>query len=187
MNAPTARIHLRGRDTDRVAITRGRRRPATLGSTWAPSRRCTQAEGGPFPPPGPIQTLAFDVVGICEPRIPNIRQSMISTAAELVGAFWWVASNGRTFMEQGRTDAFWAELSACDHFVQIYEGDDVFMDTLVGYVAGGLCAGQGVIIIATPAHRQELDERLRARGLDVTGAKARDQFISVDAQETLAT
>jgi hypothetical protein len=112
---------------------------------------------------------------------------MTSTAAELVRAFWLVASNGRTFMERGRTQAFWAELSACDHFVQIYESDDVFMDTLAGYVAGGLRAGQGVIIIATPDHRQELDERLSTTGLDVTGAKARDQFISVDAQETLAT
>jgi hypothetical protein len=89
-------------------------------------------------------------------------------------------------MEQERTVAFWAELSACDHFVQIYESDDVFMDTLAGYVAGGLRAGQGVIVIATPAHRQELDARLKATGLDVMGAKECDQFISADAQETLA-
>ena len=89
-------------------------------------------------------------------------------------------------MEQERTVAFWAEISACEHLVQIYESDDVFMDTLAGYVAGGLRAGQGVIVIATPDHRQELDERLRAMGLDLVGAKECDQFIVVDAQETLA-
>ena len=88
-------------------------------------------------------------------------------------------------MEQGRPVDFWAEISACDHFVQIYEHDDVFMDTLVGYIAGGLRAGQGVIVIATPEHRQALDERLVAMGLDLTDARERDQFISVDAQETL--
>ena len=89
-------------------------------------------------------------------------------------------------MQQVQTAAFWAEISACDHFVQLYESDDVFMDTLTGYVAGGLRAGEGVIVIATPDHRQELDERLRAMGLDLTGAKEHDQFIVMDAQEMLA-
>jgi hypothetical protein len=89
-------------------------------------------------------------------------------------------------MQELQTAAFWAEISACDHFVQLYESDDVFMDTLIGYVAGGLRAGQGVIVIATPDHRQELDERLRLMGLDPTSAKERDQFIAMDAQEMLA-
>jgi len=89
-------------------------------------------------------------------------------------------------MEQERTAAFWAEMSACDHFVQIYERDEAFMDTLAGFVAGGLRGGQGVIVIATPDHRQELDDRLRAMGVDLSGAKECDAFISVDAQETLA-
>ena len=54
-------------------------------------------------------------------------------------------------------NAFWAELSACEHFVQIYEADDVFMDTLVGFVTGGLKEGQAAVVIATPAHRQDRD------------------------------
>jgi hypothetical protein len=39
-------------------------------------------------------------------------------------------------MPQGPTlhgigaDVFWAELSPCEHLVQFYEADDVFMDTL---------------------------------------------------------
>src|ERR1700687_312647 len=89
-------------------------------------------------------------------------------------------------MDQARTDAFWAEMSACGHFVQIYEVDDVFIDTLAGFISGGLRAGQAAIVIATPDHRHELDKRLTAMGLDVNAARARDQFISADAEETLA-
>jgi hypothetical protein len=83
-------------------------------------------------------------------------------------------------------NAFWAELSACEHFVQIYEADDAFIDTLVGFVGGGLKEGHAAVVIATPAHRQELDRRLSAMGLDITAARSRDQFICLDAAETLA-
>ena len=27
-----------------------------------------------------------------------------------------------------RANAFWAEMSACEHFVQIYESEEVFME-----------------------------------------------------------
>jgi hypothetical protein len=83
-------------------------------------------------------------------------------------------------------NAFWAELSACEHFVQIYEADDVFIDTLVGFVSGGLKEGNAAVVIATPVHRRELERRLTAMGLDVVAARARDQFICLDAEETLA-
>jgi hypothetical protein len=82
--------------------------------------------------------------------------------------------------------AFWAELSACEHFVQIYEADDVFVDTLVGFVSGGLKEGHAAVVIATPVHRQELERRLTEMGLDVAAARACDQFICLDAEETLA-
>jgi hypothetical protein len=85
-----------------------------------------------------------------------------------------------------RSEAFWAEMSACDHLVQIYEADDAFLDSLTGFVGGALRAGQGAIVIATPEHRHQLDSRLRAAGVDVDGATLRDQFISVDAEATLA-
>ena len=83
-------------------------------------------------------------------------------------------------------NAFWAELSAWEHLVQIYEADDVFMDTLVGFVSGGLKEGQAAVVIATPAHRQGLERRLIKIGVDVAEARARDQFICLDAEETLA-
>ena len=85
-----------------------------------------------------------------------------------------------------QVNAFWAEMSPCEHFVQIYDADEVFMDTLTGFISGGLGLGHAAVVIATPAHRRELDQRLTAMGLDVAAARSQDQFISLDAEETLA-
>jgi hypothetical protein len=77
-------------------------------------------------------------------------------------------------------------MSACEHFVQIYEAEDVFMDTLAGFVSGGLSPGHSAVVIATSEHRAELDRRLAAMGVDVESAQARDQFISLDAKQVLS-
>src|SRR4051812_44656988 len=89
-------------------------------------------------------------------------------------------------MREDRAATFWAEMSACEHFVQIYEADDAFMDTLAGFVAGGLSPGHSAVVIATPAHAAELERRLRLMGLDVDDACEQDRFILLDARETLS-
>jgi len=83
-------------------------------------------------------------------------------------------------------DVFWAEMSACEHLVQIYEDDIVFLDTLEGFIRGGLLTGEAVIVIATQAHLAALEERLAANGIDVTASRAYDQYIPLNAEETLA-
>lgn len=83
-------------------------------------------------------------------------------------------------------DAFWAELTPSDHFVQIYEKEQSFLDMLEAFVAGGLKAGESVIIIATPEHRAALQERLFNQDIDVEAMRAQDRFIDVDAAQTLS-
>ncbi|MBV8975965.1 MAG: MEDS domain-containing protein [Alphaproteobacteria bacterium] len=82
--------------------------------------------------------------------------------------------------------AFWAEMSACEHFVQVYEADDVFMDTLTGFVAGALRQDEGAVVIATPNHLHELKGRLDADGLDADAAIEDDDLLLLDAEQTLA-
>jgi hypothetical protein len=85
----------------------------------------------------------------------------------------------------GGADVFWGEVSPCEHLVQFYEADATFTDTLVGFVSGGLAAGESVIVIATPPHRQTLEKRLNASGFDIDSAKADDRYIALDAEQTL--
>lgn len=83
-------------------------------------------------------------------------------------------------------DAFWAELAARDHCLQIYASDRVFLNALEGFVAGGIRQGDSIVLIATPAHLAALAARLQRNGYDVDAAAARGQYIALDAAQTLA-
>jgi hypothetical protein len=83
-------------------------------------------------------------------------------------------------------DVFWGEISPCEHLVQIYQDEGVFLDSLERFVAGGIAAGDGVVVIATPQHLTSLSERLTARNIDVAAAIHNDQYLALDAEETLS-
>ncbi|HZS05992.1 MAG TPA: PAS domain S-box protein [Blastocatellia bacterium] len=79
----------------------------------------------------------------------------------------------------------WSEMGESEHFVQFYESDVFLLNSLSGYIGTGLGAGDGCIVVATPAHREGLEKRLYASGLDVAAAGARGQYVSLDAAGTL--
>ena len=83
-------------------------------------------------------------------------------------------------------DVFWGEIAPCEHLVQLYDDGAVFLDALEGFVGGGLFAGDGTVIIATEPHLDALAMRLIANGVDLHAAIARDQYIPIRADETLA-
>jgi hypothetical protein len=88
-------------------------------------------------------------------------------------------------MAQHDLNEFWAELSACEHFVQIYEHDDAFLNTLADFVQNGLKSGSAAIVIVTAAHRRGLRTRLEASGIDVAACSRENRYIVLDADETL--
>lgn len=87
--------------------------------------------------------------------------------------------------QRAPADIFWGELAPCDHFVQIYQDDEDFLQTLENFVATGLRQGEACILIATPSHREALRARLVRDGFDIEGAIERGQYIALDARETL--
>lgn len=82
--------------------------------------------------------------------------------------------------------AFWGEMSAFEHFVQIYEQENLFLDTLADFLGIGLLNGEASIAILTRAHRLEIEQRLRRMGIAVDFMQSEDQLIFLDAQETIA-
>ncbi|HEX8185440.1 MAG TPA: ATP-binding protein, partial [Blastocatellia bacterium] len=80
----------------------------------------------------------------------------------------------------------WSDISESEHFVQFYEADEFLLNSLSGYIGTGLGAGDTCIVVATKAHRDGLDERLRASGLDPVAARESGQYLSLDAAETLS-
>jgi signal transduction histidine kinase len=79
-----------------------------------------------------------------------------------------------------------SELRESEHFVQFYETDRFLVETLSEFIGAGLGAGEAAIVVATQAHREELDERLQSARLDVVAARASGQYVVLDAAETLA-
>jgi hypothetical protein len=84
------------------------------------------------------------------------------------------------------TDVFWGEIAPCEHIAQFYEDDGVLLDTLAGFVGGGLKAGESAIVLATAEHLQALEQRLTASGVNLGTAKSQDQYIALVAEEALA-
>ncbi len=84
------------------------------------------------------------------------------------------------------TDIFWGEIAPCDHVVQIYENDNIFLDALSGFVMGGVKAGDCVIIIATAGHLKALNDRLTGFGIRVDQLIEEDRYIVLEAEEVLS-
>jgi hypothetical protein len=84
----------------------------------------------------------------------------------------------------------WRELLASPdpraHTVQLYSDAGFLASAVSHYAATGLRRGEAVIIVATPEHRQDFTERLRAAGINLEAACSTRQLIVLDAAETLA-
>ena len=80
---------------------------------------------------------------------------------------------------------FWGEIAPCEHIAQFYADDGVLLDTLTGFVGGGLKAGETTIVIATADHLKALEQRLSNSGLDIAIARSNHQYIDMLAEEAL--
>ena len=71
--------------------------------------------------------------------------------------------------------------TASGHAVAFWHTDDNLAESLVTYVAHGLAAGEAVLVAATPAHHELLEEGLAAIGVDAAAAHASGQYLPLDA------
>jgi hypothetical protein len=90
------------------------------------------------------------------------------------------------YWKRSDTDIFWAEIAPCDHVVQIYENQGVFLDSLAGFVGGGINAGECVIVIAIALHLDALKDRLEGFGIQLDTLVDDDRYIAVNAEEMLS-
>jgi len=81
---------------------------------------------------------------------------------------------------------FWGEIAPCEHLAQFYEHDGVLLDTLTGFIGGGLNAGESTIVIATPGHLRALRNRLVAANVDLVSAVREDRYLTLDAETALS-
>src|SRR5258708_40154216 len=73
------------------------------------------------------------------------------------------------------------------HLVQFYEADSFLLEALSRLIGDAIVAGDSGVVIATKAHRDGLEEALRARGLDPDALRKQGRYIALDAVDTLAS
>lgn len=83
------------------------------------------------------------------------------------------------------TDDFWNTIGPSDHVVQIYNDEHTFLSSLEAFVTSGFAANDCVVVIATDDHLQALEQRLRFKGHNVFELKLQEQYVALNAEETL--
>ena len=83
------------------------------------------------------------------------------------------------------TAADWSRVPSRGHGVQFYYTDDQLLRLLTRYAGMALVGGDAAVVIATDAHLEALEERLAARGLDVSIARREGRLVAADARKVL--
>lgn len=78
-------------------------------------------------------------------------------------------------------------LNLCSHRVEFYDGDELLVDKVAGFLALGALKGEGVLAIVEPRRIKAIETSLQAKGLNVADAKAKGQLQLCDADEILRT
>ncbi|HZI25826.1 MAG TPA: MEDS domain-containing protein [Chryseolinea sp.] len=81
---------------------------------------------------------------------------------------------------------FWGEIAPCEHVVQVYETEKVFLDLLHGFVSEGLDAGDCVIVIATLQHLEAVNTKLRESGFELSKLEAEKVYFPLEAEAVLS-
>lgn len=92
-----------------------------------------------------------------------------------------------TNIERPRRPAFWRDVGTGDHACQVYGGEGELLDTLAGFIGGGLWMGESAIVIASDARLAQLEALLRQTGLDIAHFRGDDRYIALSAEVTMAT
>lgn len=96
------------------------------------------------------------------------------------------ASPQATDWKNSNINVFWGEIAPCDHLVQFYENDQVFINTLASFAGNGFLSGDNVVVIATNEHLGFLDSKLGAQGFDPGRLASANSYFPLDAHEALA-
>jgi hypothetical protein len=72
------------------------------------------------------------------------------------------------------------------HAVRFYEDDSSLCRIVTDFIGDGLVARQPAVVIATPAHREEINRGLHALALDVRRLQESRMLLVLDAEETLS-
>lgn len=81
----------------------------------------------------------------------------------------------------------WTDMGRYEHFVQFYESTDFLVSSVAEFIIHGLKVGESCIVAATRDHLQKLSDAMGAFYAEFDRAVADGRYVSIDADETLAS
>lgn len=78
-------------------------------------------------------------------------------------------------------------MNCSTHLVHVFRNAEPLVAAVAHFVCEGLRADETCVVCATSEHRREIDEMLRAEGLNPAALEAEYRYIPLDAHRTLAT
>ena len=88
-------------------------------------------------------------------------------------------------MNSTKFDVYWNELAPREHLLHLYDSEDLLLETLEGFIAGGLRGSDSVVVIATEEHLSALEDRLGGSGLRLDAARKENRYVPFVAEEAL--
>lgn len=79
------------------------------------------------------------------------------------------------------TEALDADVAGAGHAVAFWHVEASLAESLLAYVGHGLSKGEAVVVCATRAHHQLLEQAMAAVGIDVASAISAGQYLPLDA------
>ncbi len=71
------------------------------------------------------------------------------------------------------------------HVVQFYGHDEELAERVAGYLLEALGGGGVAVVIATPEHRRQFEDRLKKAGADLATARDSGTYLTLDAGQTV--
>src|ERR1051325_2182322 len=109
------------------------------------------------------------------PAVKALSEGRRYLGARLVGQAFFAAPENNPSEEQSL------------HDLQIYSNDEYLLQGFTSFITSGLSAGNAVVVLVTEAHRLGLVQKLQTQGFDVDAIIKCRSYISIDAQEALAS
>jgi len=88
--------------------------------------------------------------------------------------------------EESTAHRFWSEIAPTSHLLQVYDNDEIFLETLTGFVTAGINKKESVIIIATDTHLKALQQKITSLGVQVDDLIKDQLYIPLDAETVLS-
>ncbi len=79
-----------------------------------------------------------------------------------------------------------SEMVTAAHALHVYPDDTALSTTVAAFLAPAFADGHAILSIGTRPHIAAIEQRLRTDGCDVDGARARGQYLTLDAESAVA-